>query len=577
MRYGNLKDMIGQLQPVLDVTADGVSVTDREAFVRDHLRRLHFNACVPAEQDIKDAARWIIREAARSLGIHLASIQGLYAARGRGELAGFTVPAVNMRGLVFETASALLRSARKLDSTAILFEIARSEMGYTGQPPAEYSSSILAAAIGEGWKGPICIQGDHFQFKLAKYAEDPEKEAEAIRELCREAVAAGFYNIDIDSSTLVDLDKETLEEQQYHNAMRCAEMTAYIREIEPEGIEVSVGGEIGEVGLKNSTVEELQAFATVYRQELDKRGADLTPISKISVQTGTSHGGIPLPDGTVADVALDFDVLRDLSRLAREEFGMSGAVQHGASTLPDEAFHKFVEMETAEVHLATGFQNIVLEHDKLPTSLRDMYNAWMDSNCAGERKEGWTDEQFYYKLRKKIFGPFKAHFFALNEDVRNAIATDLEAKFDFLNEQLGIKGTREMMEKTVTTPDIAAPCPQVVKVALQPQAAEAPVPTDAAPAVEAPVVEAPVPADEAPVVEAPVIEAVVPADEAPVVETPVVEAPVPADEAPAVEAPVVEAPVPADEAPAVEAPVVEAPVPADEAPADDARVDEAPG
>jgi fructose-bisphosphate aldolase class II len=186
----------------------------------------------------------------------------------------------------------------------------------------------------------------------------------------------------------------------------------------------------------------------------------------MSVQTGTAHGGVVLPDGSVADVALDFDVLRDLSRMAREEFGMAGAVQHGASTLPDEAFHKFLEVETAEVHLATGFQNIVLDHEKLPATLRDMTTAWIDGNLAGERKEGWTDEQFHYKLRKKVWGPFKAHFLALDEEIRAALMADLEAKFDFLNGQLGIAGTRELVEKTVTTADVPAPCPEGLKAAL---------------------------------------------------------------------------------------------------------------
>ncbi|MFC2173462.1 hypothetical protein ACFLU6_12645, partial [Acidobacteriota bacterium] len=46
------------------------------------------------------------------------------------------------------------------------------------------------------------------------------------------------------------------------------------------------------------------------------------------------------------------DVLRDISQAGRKEFGISGSVQHGASTLPDGAFNRFPEHETAEVHLS---------------------------------------------------------------------------------------------------------------------------------------------------------------------------------------------------------------------------------
>ena len=37
-------------------------------------------------------------------------------------------------------------------------------------------------------------------------------------------------------------------------------MTAFIRSIEPEGVTISVGGEIGEVGGHNSNEEELRAY-----------------------------------------------------------------------------------------------------------------------------------------------------------------------------------------------------------------------------------------------------------------------------------------------------------------------------
>src|SRR5690606_9246574 len=107
--------------------------------------------------------------------------------------------------------------------------------------------------------------------------------------------------------------------------------TAFIREHEPEGVTVSVGGEIGEVGMKNSTVEELTAFMDGYNRALAALG-NHEGLSKISVQTGTSHGGVVLPNGKIADVKLDIEALAALSKLAREKYGLAGAVQHGAST-----------------------------------------------------------------------------------------------------------------------------------------------------------------------------------------------------------------------------------------------------
>jgi fructose/tagatose bisphosphate aldolase len=327
-------------------------------------------------------------------------------------------------------------------------------MSYTSQRPIEYTTSVLAAAIKEGFHGPVCIQGDHFQVNHKKYLANPEAEVNSVKELSAEAVAAGFYNIDVDTSTLVDLGKATIPEQQAENTRRCAELTAFIRGLEPKGITISVGGEIGEVGGKNSTETELRAFIDGYRADLmdrpvngrKKRGSP-AGISKISIQTGTSHGGTVLPDGTIAQVAVDFDTLKRLSFVARKEYGLAGAVQHGASTLPENAFSKFPECEACEVHLATNFQNML--YNAMPDDLRNEIYEWLRLNAADERKPSDTEEQFFYKSRKKAIGPFKAKLWGLPDDKRAEIGAVWEKQFKFLFEQLNVRDTRKQMEKHV--------------------------------------------------------------------------------------------------------------------------------
>ena len=380
-------------------------------------------------------------------GIYPSSIHQFYMARGRGEFAGFTVPAINLRGMTYDLARAIFRVAKRNNSGSFIFEIAKSEMGYTAQPPIEYSSVVLAAAIKEGFSGPVFIQGDHFQLNAKKFQEEPEKEIEGLKTLISESIEAGFYNIDIDSSTLVDLSKPEVKKQQFNNYEVCARLTQFIRQIQPRGVEVSVGGEIGEVGSKNSTPEDLRAFMKGYKERLRK---GRTGISKISVQTGTSHGGVVLADGTVAQVKLDFDTLKTLSEIARKEYGLCGAVQHGASTLPAEAFHKFAECETAEVHLATEFQNMIYESKHFPQELKTRIYEWLKINATQELKEGETEEQFFYKTRKKALGPFKKEITGLAQEIRDAIATEIEQKFDFLFKQLNALNNKELVDKYVT-------------------------------------------------------------------------------------------------------------------------------
>ena len=449
--------MADATQRVIDLYGGGVTLVPGGVQVRDPTKlrspatdRLVWQAVFGSGDD-REAARWLLWELGQVTGARPASINELYLARGRGECGGFTVPAINVRMLAYDTARAIFRVARAGKAGAIILEIARSEIAYTEQRPAEYVSVIIGAALREGYGLPLFIQGDHCQVNHKKYQADPAGEVGEVKKLIAEEVGAGFYNIDVDTSTLVDLSRESLEEQQQLNYEHAAEITGFIRELEPDGVTVSVGAEIGEVGMKNSTVEELHAFMRGYNRSLAALG-NYAGISKISVQTGTSHGGVVLPDGTMADVKLDLQALAALSQVARDEYGLGGAVQHGASTLPSNAFGNFPRIETAEIHLATNFQNIVFDHPRLPAELKERIRSWLDENAAGERKSGDTNEQFYYKARKKAIGPFKRDFWSLPEDVRSAIAADLEKTFAFLFEQLNVNGTQEQVNRFIQAP-----------------------------------------------------------------------------------------------------------------------------
>lgn len=430
----------------VSVEDGAVSIVDENAIASPAMDELVY-AAVFGDQDSRDNARWLIWEIGQHVGVIPSSIHDLYLARGRGETRGYTVPAINVRGMTYDTARAIFRSANKLNAGAFICEIARSEIAYTDQRPSEYVAVIMAAALREGFRGPLFIQGDHFQVSAKKFVTDPAGEVDAVKQLAREAIAAGFYNIDIDTSTLVDLSKPTLDEQQLTNYEKAAEIAVYVRQLQPEGINISLGGEIGEVGTQNSTVEELHAYMDGFSKTLARMAPGAEGLSKISVQSGTTHGGVVLADGTIAEVQIDFETLRRLSTEAREIYGLAGAVQHGASTLPDEAFHNFPKTETCEIHLATNFQTMLF--DDLPASLRDEIYGWLQVNAKDERKPADSDEQFIYKTRKKAIGPFKRHFWDLSADVKAKLADEYDRKFEFLLTQLAVANTKDIVSRFV--------------------------------------------------------------------------------------------------------------------------------
>ena len=422
-------------------------------------------AAALAEPETRQAAVWAIREAACAAGLVPASIQGLYAARGRDQWADRTVPAMNLRGWTYQTTRAAFRAARKMGASLLIFEQALAESIYAAQSPAEYTAAVLAAALREGHAGPIFLQADHDQINAGNYAKHPAKEFQRLCDVIREQVAASFLNIDIDASTIVDLSLPTLTDQQRLNAELTARFTRLVRALEPAGVTISVGAEIGEVGAHNTTPDELRAFMATYPKALAAGGGE-AGITKVSVNSGTYHGGKVLPDGSLARVPVAFDTLRHISRVCREEFGLAGAVQHGASTLPMDYFGKFPESGTVEIHLALGFNNLLFDHPRLPQEVKDEIRAYVFAHHASERKPDQTEAQFIYTTRKKVWAGMKERFWNLPADIQEVLMASLEGMFREMFERMKVGNTDGLVARFTQAPVVPVPVPPALAKAL---------------------------------------------------------------------------------------------------------------
>lgn len=404
------------------------------AAIDDLLHRALFG-----NQKQRISARHRIRSLASETGIYLASIAPVYTARAKGKWSGVTVPAMNVRGLAYDFCRAILSTAMTTQTGLFIIEIARSEMGYTDQRPDELAVVALAAALREGYRGPLFLQGDHYKVKRGARSEE-DTDVHEIERLIDESIDAGFYNIDIDASTTVDLDQPTAVLQQARNAEITSRLAAYIRRREP--LPISIGGEIGEIGGRVSTVEDLHGFMNGFRE----RYTGDHGLAKVAVQTGTSHGGIPNPDGSIRAVEVDWSALQVLARVSRETYGLAGAVQHGASTLNPDVFGNFPDNGCVEIHLSTGFQNIIMNHPAWPAELMQAMIEYVSQHHAAERKPGQTDAQFFYSTRKHAWGPFKRQAFELPESVRSKIRAALAQKIESLFSALRVTGTRALVE-----------------------------------------------------------------------------------------------------------------------------------
>ena len=448
MLFNSDDEVFKHLKGIVSLNNGRVVIENIDRLKTQGIDTLVENSVLNASSQIRGLSRFIIKSSALEMGIVSSSIQGLYDARGRDECGGFTVPAINIRGMSYDFSRSIFRTAQKLNTGSFIFEIAKSEIGYTFQQPHEIVGVILGAAIRENHTGPVFIQGDHFQVNAKNFYNNKDKEISGLKKLIQKGIEAGFYNIDIDTSTLVDLSKSTVVEQQRANFEVGVELTKYIRALEPEEITISVGGEIGEVGKENSDENELRAYLDNFNELLNREDKGARSISKISIQTGTSHGGVPGPDGKVVEVNLDFECLENLSRIARQDYGLAGAVQHGASTLPRDLFNKFPELETAEIHLATDFQNMIYDNELFPEDFKKEIYVHLRKKFTSEKKETDTDEQFIYKTRKKGFGEFKSKFWELSNEIRTEIGSNLQKKVEHLFTQLKVEDTLEVTKRT---------------------------------------------------------------------------------------------------------------------------------
>jgi hypothetical protein len=153
-------------------------------------------------------------------------------------------------------------------------------------------------------------------------------------------------------------------------------------------------------------------------------------LDKISAQTGTTHSGIVLPDGTTGRMSVDFDLISALSKQARQ-FGWSGLVQHGASTLQFEDLAHLPQAGVIEVHLATQIQNILFDHPAFPLDLRDQMKRELVSAARSaegdhlDTSEDLSEAQRFYQARWAAWGIYKTQLWQLPPEVIAQVSDSL--------------------------------------------------------------------------------------------------------------------------------------------------------
>lgn len=431
-----VKDLIGK-----SCTLEGEkisSITDQNLLRDEIIYTLQFNASVSDNKEVKKASIYWINQIAEALDIKSGSNHDFYSAKTGGEYQFFTVPAINARMVSFHKVRAAVKTAKAMNLPHIIFELALSEVGYTGQGKNEYAALVKAAYISLGLENEtVYVQADHYQLDPKKYADDSAAELQRIKDAITKAIENGVYNIDIDTSKFetADLDKSDRENQQ-ENARLTAELLHFIRQYEAEydlPCTISVGGEVGEVGGENTKYPQVGAYLEMLKENLEDLGSgSVKGLDKVSINVGSAHGGVLGPDGQPLDsVPLDFTAHHDLYMLGKDPMNEGKhvlPVQHGASTLPKKYFSLFPAMHVGEIHLATGYQNIVWE--VLEKEDQELYAKMKDLTFEkfGEKiSKHKTEAIGFMKERKRVTEFFKRDLLLSN--AMPAVEKALEQEF----------------------------------------------------------------------------------------------------------------------------------------------------
>ncbi|MFH1286342.1 MAG: class II fructose-bisphosphate aldolase [Candidatus Magasanikbacteria bacterium] len=446
---------------VCSLDGDSVaSIIDEEVLKNEFIYTLQFNASVNENEEVKHAAQQWIFAIADAMNITSGSNHEFYLEKQQGKHQFFTVPAVNSRMVTFHTIRAALRSAEALEIPHIIFELALSEVGYTGQQKDEYAALVKAAYISLGLsERTVYLQADHYQLDPKKYAEDADAEMKRIQDAITFALEHGVYNIDIDSSKFETANSnKTDRENQAENARLTATLLHFIRNYESEHelpCTVSVGGEVGEVGGENTRYPQVNAYLELIKEEMERLGSDqFVGLDKVSINVGSAHGGVLGPDGQPLDsIPLDFTAHHDLYMMAKDPMSEREhviSVQHGASTLPKHYFPLFPAMHVAEIHLATGFQNVVWETlEKKDTQLFETMKSEVMNRCGEKVAAHETEAIGFMKERKRVTEFFKRDLLlsnsieAIEQALENEFAEIFHSLYTLLLPKRGIQVSEE--------------------------------------------------------------------------------------------------------------------------------------
>lgn len=428
MTFASLADLVRGAGAVFSLQPGAFAVRDPEA-LRSHLVDRLVHTVVFGDGQAREAARWLIWEAAWQLGIQSASTDPLYRERDRG--GQLVVPAIRVPVLAFDSARAIFSTAKRSRVGAVVFDLPLGDTSWTGQSFAELATVVTAAAIKVGHTGPYYLQCSRCEVDAQERGRDPTRDLVKLKRQIREAVVAGYRNIGL---TVVSTGEDGSTPSGSLGG--CAELAAYVRDLEPDGVTVSIGLEVDRPTLGASSAAELRSFAQGFSVAFaQSAGAQERGLSALGLSSQTSGERAARHNGNTAATAADAEARRACVEVAHS-LGLAALVR---GVVPGDVGRMIAEPGgpvVLEAHLSETIQNVVLQSTALPGPLRREMQRRLMLAQAGAHVQERGEERGWAGLKEQLW--------TLPDQTRAELRAELEASLEPAYRELGASGSGEI-------------------------------------------------------------------------------------------------------------------------------------
>lgn len=442
MLFRGAGQLTGVLERAVEIHGNRVEVLDADRLRTHTVEPLLYNSLFHPSERARDVCRWILREAAAAEGIHCTSLAGLYAALARGLAPPVTVPLLRACVLPYDVARAVLRAARDHASEALAFAFGPEDASDTGLSVLDYASCVLAAALRERHGGPIFLRFGPLRVRSAAFALDAGAELSRLETLASDAVEAGFLNVHVDGSRLVDPGASTPLDKVALAAAVSGRLGAHVRGVRPRGGDVCLVSGIGDPGGREAVVDAARAFLDAFEVALHTRAGRVPGLSALSLRHST-EGPYELP------VDPDLDLLREAGEVVSHDYRIGGTSIGDVTPLEQGRLSTLPPARVREAELSLALQDAVLDHPAFPLHIRDELHRRVDTQLRAERRPGEDAGDFRRRNRRRLLAPFLRELFDLDAAARDAIAGDLRTRAGGWIAQLGGTNTQGVIRDTI--------------------------------------------------------------------------------------------------------------------------------